>query len=432
MATRVLIGGQWGDEGKGKIVDVLTEDAQLIARFQGGSNAGHTVEIGENKFVLHLIPSGILREGKVCILGNGVVVDPLGLIEEILEVQSRGVETSGRLFVSERAHMVFPYHCRQDAGAENLAAESEKIGTTRRGIGPAYMDKADRKGLRAGDLLAPDLESILREKITRRNVRLEALGVEPLDVETVVAQYVDAAAFLKPYIADTVTMLNDAIDEGQKVLFEGAQGTMLDIDHGSYPFVTSSNATAGGACTGTGVPPHRIEEVVGVCKAYTTRVGEGPFPTELHDETGARIAEIGAEFGATTGRPRRCGWFDAVVGRYAVMVNGIDWWAVTKMDVLDSFETIKISIGYELDGERIQRMPARIEDFARCVPVYEELPGWHCSTKDVRRYEDLPNAAKAYIDRLEELTGARVGIVSVGPRRSETMFRDVPRETAIV
>ncbi|MFT5496866.1 MAG: adenylosuccinate synthase, partial [Kiritimatiellia bacterium] len=349
MATRVLIGGQWGDEGKGKIVDVLTEDAQMIARFQGGNNAGHTVEIGDKKFVLHLIPSGILRPGKVCILGNGVVVDPLGLIEEIVEVQGKGVETAGRLFISERAHIVFPYHCRQDAGAESLAKESEKIGTTKRGIGPAYMDKADRKGLRAGDLLAPNLEDILREKITARNVRLVALGIEALDVEGVVAQYMEAARFLKPYIADTVTMLNEAINTGSKVLFEGAQGTMLDIDHGSYPYVTSSNATAGGASTGTGVPPHRIEEVVGVCKAYTTRVGEGPFPTELLDETGEEIGRIGHEFGATTGRARRCGWFDAVVARYAVMVNGIDWWAVTKMDVLDTFETIKIGVAYELD-----------------------------------------------------------------------------------
>jgi len=422
MATRVLIGGQWGDEGKGKIVDVLTEDAEWIARFQGGNNAGHTVEIGDEKFVLHLIPSGILRDGKRCILGNGVVLDPLGLIDEIEEIKEQGVDPTGRLFISDRAHIVLPYHASQDAGAEQNADDDKKIGTTKRGIGPSYGDKINRIGLRAGDLLSKNIAELLRSKINDKNVVLAAMGVTPLDVEQVIAEYIDAANTLREYITDTTSLLNNAITDGASVLFEGAQGTMLDIDHGTYPFVTSSNATAGGACTGTGVAPNKIDEVCGVVKAYTTRVGEGPFATELLDETGEEIRRVGAEFGATTGRPRRCGWFDAVVAKYAVMVNGIDWWAITKMDVLDGFETIKICTAYELDGEQIDHVPSRIEDYARCTPVYEEVPGWNTPTTNVTSFNDLPEAAKAYVARLEELTGARAGIVSVGPKRSETMF----------
>lgn len=422
MATRVLIGGQWGDEGKGKIVDVLTEDAEWIARFQGGNNAGHTVEIGDEKFVLHLIPSGILRDGKRCILGNGIVLDPLGLIDEIEEIKEQGVDPTGRLFISDRAHIVLPYHASQDAGAEQNADDDKKIGTTKRGIGPSYGDKINRIGLRAGDLLSKNIAELLRSKINDKNEVLAAMGVTPLDVEQVIAEYIDAANTLREYITDTTSLLNNAITDGASVLFEGAQGTMLDIDHGTYPFVTSSNATAGGACTGTGVAPNKIDEVCGVVKAYTTRVGEGPFATELLDETGEEIRRVGAEFGATTGRPRRCGWFDAVVAKYAVMVNGIDWWAITKMDVLDGFETIKICTAYELDGEQIDHVPSRIEDYARCTPVYEEVPGWNTPTTNVTSFNDLPEAAKAYVARLEELTGARAGIVSVGPKRSETMF----------
>ena len=422
MATRVLIGGQWGDEGKGKIVDVLTEDADWIARFQGGNNAGHTVEIGDTKFVLHLIPSGILREGKKCILGNGVVLDPIGLIEEIEEIREQGVDPAGRLFISDRAHIVFPYHASQDAGAEQNADEDKKIGTTKRGIGPTYSDKINRTGLRAGDLLSEDFADILRAKVAEKNEILAELGVSTLDADEVIKIYLEAAETLRPYIADTTVMLNEAIAGGADVLFEGAQGTMLDVDHGTYPFVTSSNATAGGASTGTGVAPNKIQEVVGVVKAYTTRVGEGPFASELLDEVGEDIRKVGAEFGATTGRPRRCGWFDAVVARYAVMVNGINWWAVTKMDVLDHFETIKICVAYDLDGKRIENMPSRIEDYARCKPIYEEVPGWNTPTTAVTAYEDLPQAAKDYVVRLAELTGAPAGIVSVGPKRSETMF----------
>jgi adenylosuccinate synthase len=422
MTTRVLIGGQWGDEGKGKIVDVLTEDAEWVARFQGGNNAGHTVEIGDKKFVLHLIPSGILRDGKKCILGNGVVLDPIGLISEIETIRGQGVDPTGRLFISDRAHIVFPYHASQDAGAEQAADDDKKIGTTKRGIGPTYGDKVNRIGLRAGDLLCDDLAGLLRAKVTEKNVVLSAMGVPPLNVDEVINLFTQAASTLSEYIADTTTMLNDAIASGASVLFEGAQGTMLDIDHGTYPFVTSSNATSGGACTGTGVAPNKINDVVGVVKAYTTRVGEGPFASELLDETGEEIRRVGAEFGATTGRPRRCGWFDAVVAKYAVMVNGINWWAITKMDVLDGFETIKICVAYELDGKQITHIPSRIEDYARCTPIYEEVPGWNAPTTAVTAFKDLPAAAQSYVRRLEELTGARAGIVSVGPKRSETMF----------
>jgi adenylosuccinate synthase len=423
MSTRVLIGGQWGDEGKGKIVDVLTEDAQWIARYQGGNNAGHTVEIGDRKYVLHLIPSGILRPGKKCVLGNGVVVDAAALVKEIQGLAGQGIPCADRLFLSDRCHLVLPYHKAQDAGREVGKGGELKIGTTRRGIGPAYGDKANRTGLRGGDLARPDFLDRVRARVHERNHLLRQLGVEPLDEAAVAEEMGAAAAVLAPHVADTARLLNQAIAAGEKVFFEGAQGTMLDIDHGTYPFVTSSNATSGGAATGTGVPPNKIKEVIGVCKAYTTRVGEGPFPTELTDELGERMGRIGSEFGATTGRKRRCGWFDAVVARYAVMINGVDWWAITKMDVLDHFETLRICTHYELDGRRIDHLPADIDAFSRCRPVYEEHPGWTTPTKGVTRFEDLPAAARAYLRRLEELTGAPARIVAVGPRREETIFR---------
>ena len=421
MSTRVIVGGQWGDEGKGKIVDVLTQDAHVIVRYQGGNNAGHTVEIGDQKFILHLIPSGILREGKICVLGNGVVLDPVGMVKEIDGLLARGFKLDGRLFISDRAHIVLPYHKEEDAGAESQADAATKIGTTKRGIGPAYTDKVSRKGLRAGDLLAADLAANLTARFTQRNERLAAAGMTTLPVAETVEVILSAAKRLAPFIADTTVMLHKAIRAGENVVFEGAQGTMLDVDHGTYPYVTSSNASSGGAASGSGVPPNRIQEVVGVVKAYTTRVGEGPFPTELFDDTGKHIATVGREFGATTGRPRRCGWFDAVVARYAMMVNGVDWWTVTKMDVLDGLKVIRVCTAYELDGKVIENMPSRVEDFARCKPVYEDLPGWSRPTLGVTRYEDLPDEAKSYLKRLEKLTGAPVGIVSVGPRREETM-----------
>jgi adenylosuccinate synthase len=423
MATRVLIGGQWGDEGKGKIVDVLTERAAWIARFQGGNNAGHTVKVGDQKFVLHLIPSGILREGKTCILGNGCVIDPTGFLKELDEVHAGGVNTDGRLWISDRAQLALPYHKMLDGARETRDCnKTVKIGTTRRGIGPAYADKMTRMGLRAGDMLEQDFEDRLRHNIDEHNRTLEFQGHEQLDPDTVVAEVMSAADRMRPMITDTTLLLNQAVLKGEQVLFEGAQGTMLDIDHGSYPFVTSSNTTSGGAATGTGVPPNRIEDVIGVVKAYTTRVGEGPFPTELFDEDGMNMAKVGDEFGATTGRPRRCGWFDAVVARYAVMVNGVNWWAVTKLDVLDGFDTIKICTAYDMNGQRIEHLPAHISRFAACKPIYEEMPGWKSPTTHIRTWEDLPEACRNYIRRIEELTCAPAGFVSVGPKRDETIL----------
>jgi adenylosuccinate synthase len=421
MPNTVLIGAQWGDEGKGKIIDVLTEDVDMVVRYQGGNNAGHTVKIGDEKFVLHLIPSGILHERQTCVIGNGLVVDPLALLKEIEEVEAGGRTVAGRLFVSDRAHVVFPYHGAIDGAREARLADGEKIGTTKRGIGPCYGDKASRVGLRMVDLVAPDFPVLLAQRLDEANRVLTALGGKPLDTDALQADYLAAAEAMRPYVTDTVTLVNRAMRDGQSVLFEGAQGTMLDIDFGTYPFVTSSNASAGGACTGAGVAPHRIDRVVGVVKAYTTRVGEGPFPTELKDEIGATLGRVGSEFGATTGRPRRCGWFDAVVARYSAMVSGIDYWAMTKLDVLDSLPTLKICVAYDSAGVRHTDMPASARVLDACVPVYEELPGWQCSTADVTRMEDLPSRARAYVDRLCELTGVPLGILSVGPKRASTL-----------
>jgi adenylosuccinate synthase len=421
MPNTVLIGAQWGDEGKGKIIDVLTREVDWVVRYQGGNNAGHTVEIGDARYILHLIPSGILHPGKKCVIGNGVVVDPISLIKELDELQQRGMTPDGRLFVSDRAHVVFPFHRLMDENREQTRSRGDKIGTTKRGIGPSYADKAARVGLRMGDMLDPDFPTLLSARLKEQNNILAALGAPALVEKDALAEYTAAAKRLAPLIADTIPVLNRAIAKGESVLFEGAQGTMLDIDFGTYPFVTSSNATAGGACTGSGVAPHRIDRVIGVVKAYATRVGEGPFPTELLDDTGKTIRETGHEFGATTGRPRRCGWFDAVVARYSVMINGVDLWAVTKMDVLDSLETIRLCIAYECDGRLFETVPANIRALEKCKPVYEDFKGWKASTKDVSRFEDLPPQARAYIRRLEELTGVPVWILSVGPRRENTI-----------
>ena len=422
MPNTVLIGAQWGDEGKGKIIDVLTEQVDWVVRYQGGSNAGHTVEIGDQRYVLHLTPSGILHPGKKCVIGNGVVVDPVALIGELKELQQRGIDPAGRLFVSDRAHVVLPFHRLLDESREQTSSRSQKIGTTKRGIGPSYGDKAARVGLRMGDLVDARLPELLRARLKEQNKILSALGTAPLSEDEVIGQYVEAGRNLAPFIADTIPLLNEAIARGESVLFEGAQGTMLDIDFGSYPYVTSSSATAGGACIGSGVAPHRIDRVVGVVKAYTTRVGEGPFPTELLDETGKQLRENGHEFGATTGRPRRCGWFDAVVARYSVMINGIDFWAVTKLDVLDTMATIKICVAYECDGRRIETVPANIRQLEKCRPVYEDFKGWESPTRDVTDFAQLPMRAQAYVKKLADLTGIPVGILSVGPRRASTML----------
>lgn len=422
MANTVLIGAQWGDEGKGKVIDVLTAKANWVVRYQGGNNAGHTVEIGDQKYVLHLAPSGILRPGVKCVIGNGLVVDPIGLADELQDLEKRGIDFRGRLFVSDRAHLVIQYHKELDGAKEAKLATGKKIGTTKRGIGPAYADKADRTGLRMGDVLEADFETMLRERIAAKNSMLKVLGADALNADELVIKYRDAFNYLKLFICDTVPMLNAAVrDPKANVIFEGAQGVMLDIDFGTYPFVTSSSTGAGGVATGAGIPPHCIDDVIGIVKAYTTRVGEGPFPTELLDADGEELRKVGHEFGATTGRPRRCGWFDAVVARYSAMICGIDRWALMKMDVLDGFETIKVCVAYECDGERVETVPASISKLSRCKPVYEEFKGWNCSTRDVTCFEELPKQAQKYVRWLEKLTGVPVSILSVGPNRKSTI-----------
>jgi adenylosuccinate synthase len=421
MANTILIGAQWGDEGKGKIIDVLTEEADVVVRTQGGNNAGHTVFIGKQKFVLHLIPSGILRKGKRCVIGNGVVVDPVSLVEEIDGLRRLGVKVADNLFVSETAHLVLPYHRQLDEQREILKGK-QKIGTTKRGIGPAYGDKAARTGLRLIDLVnAGRFAERLKQKLRENNEVLKAFGAKPLSYAKVHAAYHAAGQRLKPFLANTVVLLHDAMRRGENLLFEGAQGTFLDIDHGTYPYVTSSNTTAGGACTGSGVPPHRMDRVVGVMKAYTTRVGEGPLPTE-NAEIADLLHGLGREFGATTGRPRRCGWFDAVATRHAAMVNGIDDLAVTNVDGLDTLETIRVCVSYRLGKQRLDHMPSDTEILGQCEPVYLDFAGWRQSTTQARRWKDLPAACRAYLKALAELTGARLSIVSVGPSREQTIF----------
>ncbi len=420
MANTVLIGLQWGDEGKGKIIDVLTEQAEVVVRFQGGDNAGHTVEIGAEKFALHLIPSGILRPGTMNLIGNGLVVNPLGLHTEITELEARGIRIRDRLFLSSRAHLVFPYHQVLD-GLSEARLGDRKIGTTKRGIGPAYADKINRTGIRAGELRDPvRLEASFRAKAASFQEIFQAAGIT-FDVDAEWARIKPVAAALAPMVADTTLMLHRLIREDKSILFEGAQGTWLDVDFGTYPYVTSSNTTSGGACTGTGIPPNRIRHVVGVAKAYTTRVGSGPFTCELTEAVGERLRAVGREFGTTTGRPRRCGWFDAVATRYAVMINGVDSIAFTKLDVLDGFDKVLICTAYEVDGVRRTEMPDDPHELERAKPVYEEMPGWD-STASARGWDELPAAAQAYLRRLSELIGAPAGIISVGPARDQTFL----------
>ncbi|MFL2860917.1 MAG: adenylosuccinate synthase [Pontiellaceae bacterium] len=422
MSNTVLFGSQWGDEGKGKIIDVLTRDADWVVRYQGGNNAGHTVEIGDQKFVLHLTPSGILRENCKCVIGNGLVVDLIGLCEELRELQERNIPLENRLFISDRAHLVLLYHQALDGAKESIRSNESKIGTTKRGIGPAYSDKADRTGLRMCDLLEDDFLERAKTIAISKNNQLIALGKDPLELDTLLANVKEAAEQLKPYITDTIPLLHTAMQNKDKILFEGAQGIMLDIDFGTYPYVTSSNTGAGGVASGAGVPPQSIDRVIGIVKAYTTRVGGGPFPTELTDETGEHIARVGAEFGATTGRPRRCGWFDAVVARYACMIGGIDEWALMKLDVLDNLETIRVCTAYEIDGKRIEEMPASLRTFERCTPVYEDVSGWQTPTTHCTTWEELPEKAKDYVAYLERITGVQVSILSVGPKRASTIL----------
>jgi len=422
MATNtILVGAQWGDEGKGKIIDVLTEQADVVVRTQGGNNAGHTVFIGSQKYVLHIVPSGILRKRKMCVIGNGVVIDPVGLVEEINGLLKLGIRVDDNLLVSETAHLVFPYHRELDAQREILKGKN-RLGTTKRGIGPAYGDKAARAGLRLIDLINPPrFETLLRAKIKENNEILKAFGARALSFKEVHAAYRAAGDRLKPFVANTVVWLHDAMRQQKDILFEGAQGTFLDIDHGTYPFVTSSNTTAGGACTGSGVPPHRMDRVVGVMKAYTTRVGEGPLPAES-----AEIADLlhamGREFGATTGRARRCGWFDAVATRQAAVVNGIDELAITNIDGLDTLDAIKVCVGYRVGTTRYDYVPNNIEALTKCQPIYVEFPGWHAPTNTARRWKELPARARRYLTALAELTGAKLTIASVGPAREQTII----------
>lgn len=421
MANTILVGAQWGDEGKGKIIDVLTEQADVVVRTQGGNNAGHTVYIKGRKYVLHLIPSGILRRGKVCVIGNGVVVDPVSLVDEIEGLRKLGVKVDRNLFLSETAHLVLPYHRELDAQREALKGKN-KIGTTKRGIGPAYGDKAARTGLRVIDLVDGDrFKEKLAWKIKENNEILKAFGAKPLSFKKVHDEYRAVGDYLKPLVTNTVVLLHQAMQQGQNLLFEGAQGTFLDIDHGTYPFVTSSNTTAGGACTGSGVPPHRMDRVVGVMKAYTTRVGEGPLPTESA-EIADMLHAMGREFGATTGRARRCGWFDSVATRHAAMVNGIDDLAITNIDGLDTVETIKVCVAYREGRKRYDYLPADVELLRRCEPVYAEFAGWRTPTTGAATWKQLPPKARDYLKALAELTGARLKIASVGPGREQTIF----------
>jgi adenylosuccinate synthase len=422
MANTILVGAQWGDEGKGKIIDVLTESADIVVRYAGGNNAGHTVYLGPKKYVLHLVPSGILRKNKLCVIGNGVVVDPIGLVEEIVGLQKIGVKVSAKNFVlSETAHVVFPYHRELDAQREVIKGKN-KIGTTKRGIGPAYGDKAARVGLRVNDLVDPArLEEKLFRRIQENNIVLKSLGAKTLSFKKVFAEYNKAGKFLKPFVANTVVLLHNAMREQANILFEGAQGTFLDIDHGTYPFVTSSNTTAGGACTGSGVPPHRMDRVVGVMKAYTTRVGEGPLPTE-NQEISDLLHGMGREFGATTGRARRCGWFDSVATRHATMVNGIDDLAITNLDGLDTVETIKVCVAYRHGKKQYDFVPNDAQVLAECEPVYVEFEGWRTPTDKARKFADLPPKARAYLKAIAELTNAKLFIASIGPAREQTIF----------
>ncbi len=424
----VVVGAQWGDEGKGKVIDLLTEFADVIVRFQGGNNAGHTLVVGGEKFIFHLIPSGILRETKRCVIGSGVVIDPGVLIEEIDELRKRGYfPNDAQLLISEEAHLIMPYHKKIDVARERLQGRN-RIGTTGRGIGPAYEDKVGRCGIRVVDLLDEGVfERKLENNLVQKNFLLtQFLGEESCSKDEVLEQYMDFRTRIEPFVANTSVFLSDAMNRNERILFEGAQGCFLDVDHGTYPYVTSSNTVAGNACAGAGVGPTYIDYVLGVSKAYTTRVGEGPFPTELKDEMGEKIRERGGEYGATTGRPRRCGWFDAVMVNHALRLNGGSGLVITKLDVLDDVERIKICTGYKHKGKVLKVVPASIEVLKECEPLYEGYEGWLESTRNARKFQELPEKAKAYIKRLEDSTHTKVVAVSVGSDREETIMIENP------
>jgi len=426
----IVVGTQWGDEGKGKIVDLLSEHADIVIRYQGGHNAGHTIVIGGEAFVLHLVPTGLLQHGKIGVIGNGVVVNPKAFFEEIKLLSERGVSVEGRLFVSESAHLIMPYHQAIDKESEKMKG-AQKIGTTGRGIGPAYADKMTRSGIRVGDLFDEDL---FREKLQKNLLEINGIlkqiyQAAPFDLEKIFKEYLTYSEQMKPFVTDTSLYLNKAIDAGKHLLFEGAQGTHLDVDLGTYPYVTSSNAAAGGASTGTGVGPTRFDKVLGVAKAYTTRVGSGPFPSELTDAMGARLQKEGNEFGATTGRPRRCGWFDAVLVRYAVRVNHLTSLAITKLDVLDSLPEIEVCVGYALDGKTLEEMPSSLRSLERCTPILKRFEGWQVSTQGTTSYDRLPQNARIYLEALSDWVGCRADIVSASSKRGETMIIRPPFDT---
>ena len=421
MSVTVLVGTQWGDEGKGKIVDILSEKYKIVARYQGGANAGHTVIIGDKKFILHLIPSGILRKDVTCVIGNGVVIDPTALLEEINLLEKNGIKVEGRLFISHNAHLIMPYHKLLDSISESGVS---KIGTTGRGIGPCYIDKFARKGIRIVDLLdRTELEKKIRLNLKEKNELLKKVYEhEGLDVDAIVKEYLEFDKTIDKYIKDIPSFLNNAIAGGKSILLEGAQGTLLDVDHGTYPFVTSSNPTSGGACTGTGIPPTRIDSVLGIVKAYTTRVGNGPFPTELTNEDGEKLRKIGDEYGATTGRPRRCGWYDAFLVAYSQLINGITSVAITKLDVLSSFEKIKVCVGYKISGKKIKYFPTSVEQLSAVTPIYEELDGWNEDISSCNSYKELPKKTKEYLDFISKHSGINIEIISVGPKRKQTFY----------
>jgi adenylosuccinate synthase len=420
MSVHIIVGAQWGDEGKGKVVDMLSEHADIVARYQGGANAGHTVCIGDKEYVLHLIPSGIFHRHITCVIGNGVVIDPTALLSEIHQLESVGVNISGRLLVSHNAHLIMPYHKLLDNIREQT---SNKIGTTGRGIGPAYIDKFMRTGIKIVDLLDRDvLAKKLKVNIEEKNkILTNVYGEAKIDVETIISEYQEFDNKIDEYITDTSLYLNQSLKQGKRVLAEGAQGALLDVDHGTDPFVTSSNPTAGGACTGLGIPPTVVEAIIGVAKAYLTRVGNGPYPTELLDATGELLRSKGQEYGATTGRPRRCGWFDAVAARYSAMVNGLEKIAITKLDVLDDFDEIKVCIGYEYNGKRLKVFPTDVKTLEHVTPIYETFEGWKSKLSDITTYSHLPPKAQRYVEGLAHLTGTPIWIVSLGPRRDQTI-----------
>jgi len=420
MSVSIVVGSQWGDEGKGKIVDLLSSKVDIVARYQGGANAGHTIQIGDKQYIFHLIPSGILHENVKCVIGNGVVIEPKALLDEIDMLEKNGIDISGRLFISHNAHLIMPYHKLLDSINEQ---GSQKIGTTGRGIGPCYIDKYARRGIRIVDLLNKE---VLKEKIeknlkVKNNFLMKVHDHAQLNLDDIINECIQFDKRIDKFITDTSALLNDSIAQNKSVLLEGAQGALLDVDHGTYPFVTSSNPTSGGACTGTGIPPTKISDVIGIVKAYTTRVGLGPFPTELFDDDGEKLGRIGAEFGATTGRPRRCGWFDAFLLNYSRKINGIERAVITKLDVLGYFNEIKVCVGYEINGKNLKHFPRSQPEIEAAYPIYETLKGWNQDISNVRDYDELPKEAKDYLTFISVQCGFEIKYISVGPKRSQTI-----------